>query len=38
MSDHKKPINAGNKGLANLGNTCYMFGTSMFKSSDSISS
>jgi ubiquitin carboxyl-terminal hydrolase 8 len=24
MSDHKKPINAGNKGLANLGNTCYM--------------
>jgi len=24
MSDHKKPIYAGNKGLANLGNTCYM--------------
>ena len=24
MPDHKKPINAGNKGLANLGNTCYM--------------
>ena len=24
MSDHKKSINAGNKGLANLGNTCYM--------------
>ena len=24
MSDHKKPIHAGNKGLANLGNTCYM--------------
>ena len=21
---HKQPINAGNKGLANLGNTCYM--------------
>ena len=24
MSENKKPINAGNKGLANLGNTCYM--------------
>jgi len=24
MPDHKKPIHAGNKGLANLGNTCYM--------------
>ena len=24
MSDHKKPIHAGYKGLANLGNTCYM--------------
>ena len=24
MPDHKKPIYAGNKGLANLGNTCYM--------------
>ena len=24
MPEHKKQILAGNKGLANLGNTCYM--------------